>query len=280
MKRTAFSRPKGRTEVRGKVAKRKFRNRFTKIFHSIEFFKNLRNFLSGSFVFWGCFGLMVIFVVFATSSPYFDIKKINIERNEAFVDIQAVQDVLEEFYGQNLLFTKHEDISAILRESFPDFRTIDIQENWPNEITLKIEVSPPVFNIFNSETANFSVMSEDGVILETQSDELLPVLRIFQYEPILVARKKFMDKETIEKILFARALLTKDLKLQEEALHYLYSANEFHFIFRNGSAIWIDLSQNIESQVRKLDLAADKIGLYRRSFDHIDLRIPNQIFWK
>ena len=35
----------------------------------------------------------------------------------------------------------------------------------------------------------------------------------------------------------------------------------------------------IEPQIRKLEFASNQIGLYSNLFDHIDLRIPEQIFW-
>ena len=223
---------------------------------------------------------MTGFIIFATASPYFDLKKISVVRDSPSLSVEEIERVLNEFYGQNLLFLQHERVRSILREEFPEFREIDITEKWPSELELRITVSPPFLNLLNTETANFSVISLDGVILAENPDENLPVVKVFQHEKPILPRQKFLEKKILERIGEAEELLKTQLGLQINAVHLLYAANEVHFISRGEMAIWIDLALPIKPQVQKLVFAADKIGLHTRFFDHIDLRIPKQVFWK
>ncbi len=165
-------------------------------------------------------------------------------------------------------------------ENFPEFREVDMNENWPSEIELTIVVSPPKFNLLNTETANFSVISEDGVILQSEPNEALPTVRVFQHPKPIKLRDQFLQKSDIEKIVEAENFLEHELDLSLNATHLLYAAHELHLISNGEMAIWMDLTLPIEPQLRKLEYAADKIGLRSKHFEHIDLRIPKQIFWK
>lgn len=280
MRRRVFSRPTANKKIRGKIAKRKVRNSFLRVIGGTRAVKALLGIFRGSVIAWIVLIAMGGFVVFATVSSYFHIKKITLQRDEVSLDVERVTNELKDFYGRNLLFLKEEEITQYLLEKFPDFREVNVKEKWPNQIELTVVLSPPVFNVFNVETANFSVVSADGVILDTQVNEGLPVLRVSQYEKILNPRDRFMTKDDIEKILSAEAFAIDDLELDVEGMHYLSAAREIHIIGRNEMAIWVDLQTDIPSQFRKLRLAAERIGLYKRDFEHIDLRIPNQLFWK
>jgi len=275
-----YNRPTADKGLRNKVARRKVRNHFLKFAGSTRVFRSILSLFKGSVVAWIVMVLMAGFVIFATGSSYFDVKKITIERDDVFLDTEKVKNALDDFYGRNLIFLPKDELITHLKDQFPDFRDVSVTDKWPNEIQLKITLSPPVFNVFNAETANFSVLSSDGVILETNVNEALPVLRIFQHENLLVPREKFMKKVDIDNILLASEIARSELKLDVQDLHYLSDALEVHLIGPNEAAIWLDLRVDIKAQLRKLDLAAEKIGLYKNDFEHIDLRVPNQLFWK
>ncbi len=259
---------------------KKVRNRFLNILSRFLFVRQISRLFRTSVLFSILFSLMALFIIFALATPYFHLKKISVVRDNPNLDVVQIEKSLEEFYGKNILFLAHKSIREKLSTDFPEFRDISVHENWPSEVELHIIISPPKFNLLNTESANFSVISEDGVILQEEPDENLPVLKVFQYEKPILVRQRFLEKEELERIEQSERILQEEIKLPLRASHLYWMAKELHLISQGGMAIWIDLAQPIEPQMRKLELSANEIGLYSNRFEHIDLRIPKQIFWK
>ena len=162
----------------------------------------------------------------------------------------------------------------------PELRDIEIKEDWPRSLELTLDASLPKYNIFNTETTNFAVISEDGVVLAEESLDGLPVIKIFQHTDMVKKRQQILSPSQLIKIHEAEGIMDADLMLPVTAVEVYLAANELHFISRGGMEIWLDLSRSIQTQLEKLISAEGKIKLYKESFDHIDLRIPQQIFWK
>jgi len=259
---------------------KKLRNRALNFVARFFFLRQLGKLFKTSILISVLFIVMGIFVVFAIFSPYFHLKKISVVRDNPNLDIEQIEKSLEEFYGKNLLFLSDASIREKLMSDFPEFRSLKTSEKWPSEMELQIVVSPPRFNLLNTETANFSVISEDGVILQEEPDENLPTIKVFQYEKPIQIRTKFLKKDDIEKIIIAEKFLEEEVELPLNATHLLWSAREIHLVSQQEMEIWIDLELPVEEQLQKLILSQEQIGLYSKSFEHIDLRIPKQIFWK
>ncbi|MCF7812656.1 FtsQ-type POTRA domain-containing protein [Candidatus Gracilibacteria bacterium] len=259
---------------------RKWRNKTLYVLSRILLLRHITRLFRTSFLLGTALILMTLFIFFAVFSPYFDLKKITVQRDNPNINVSSIEETLSDFYGRNLLFFSREEVRQTLGESFPEFRDIQIEEDWPSEMILKISVSPPLFNLLNTHTANFSVISEDGVILQQESQEELPVLKVFQHEKPILVRQKFLTREELEKIRQAEKLLQEEFELPLHASHLYWASQELHLISTADMELWIDLAQPIEPQMQKLNFSADEIGLYTRRFDHIDLRIPQQIFWE
>ena len=258
---------------------RKIRNNFLNTVSHWLLLKYIWKFFKGTGVWRVGIFLMFLFIVFAFFSPYFEIKKITTTRDNPNIDVEAVEAKLEGFYQKNLLFIQKEQIESILLADFPEFREVRVQEKWPNEIMLHITVSPEVFTIFNEETANFSVISQDGVILSQTLRENLPVLKIKNYENILKPRDQFIEKGHLEKIILGKTLLGAELGLEVEEMFLYPQAYEIHYLVLGETLLWIDLREDIGAQIKKLKLAQEEVKLFGGNNKYIDLRIRNQIFW-
>jgi hypothetical protein len=244
-----------------------------------DWFKNIQ-FRKGST--WGiavCLG-MAFFVGVAVLSPVFRLKTFIVERTSPFVDPLLVEQTLQDFHGKNMIFLNHADLRAVLTEKMPELRDIEITEDWPRSLMVKAGAAAPMYNVFNVETTNFSAISEDGIVLAPQSIEGLPVIKIHQRNKPEVLRDRIFTPEQLQQIHDAEGILDADLQLPIKSVEVLLAANELHLISRGDMAIWLDLSYSIEEQLDKLKTAEKKIQLYRDRFDHIDLRLPQQIFWE
>ena len=233
---------------------------------------------------WGilaCVG-MALFVGIATLSPVFRVKTFVVERTSPFVDVLLVEEVLDTFRGENLLFINDSDVRATLTDMMPELQEIEITEDWPRTLLIRVGTAKPIYNIFNVESANFSVIAEDGIVISSQAIEGLPTIKIRQRTEPVQLREALFTPEQLKKINEAEEILEVDLQLPLQAVEVLFAANELHLISQNDMAIWLDLSPagSIKEQLYKLKSADEKIQLHRDSFDHIDLRIPQQIFWQ
>ncbi len=258
---------------------KKLRNRFLNLLVRLLFLRQILKLFRGSVLLGMLVSGVILFIGFSVFSPYFDLKKITIVRDNSSIDAEEVEQILGEFYGKNLLFLSQKDVQQKLVSIFPEFKKIKISERWPSEMSLKIETSPPFLTLLNQETANFFVVSKNGVILMAKPDENLPIVKIIGYEKLILPHQQLTSEIVLKKIMLAKNLFEQNIELPLNDLNFYMDAQELHLISENDVAIWIDLQQPIESQIKKLELSATRIGLYDQPLDHVDLRIPKQIFW-
>jgi len=260
--------------------KKKFRNRFLNTILQIISLKNIgKNFRWMPFVYTGIF-LMTGFVAFALLSPFFHLQKISFVRDTATLDIEKIQETLKDFYGKNLFLISQKNIKKALEETFPEFREIKIREKWPKEIELAITQSPPFVNILNAESADYWLISEDGVLLQNQADPALPTIKLLQHKKKLALRDKLFNKEILDAIMIAKTMMEKKATIKIKEILYLSLAKEVHLITLDDTEIWLDLLQPFDPQIEKLLLGVKAMDLENTPIQHIDLRIPDQIFWK
>jgi len=256
------------------------RNRALNVIAKLRFFRQFKSIFKGSVLLTLACIFMLLFTLFALFSPYFDLKRVNVQRDSPHLDVGAVENLMAEFYGQNLLFISQTDIKQRLLATFPEFREVRITENWPDSLGLDIELSPPFYQVLNKFDATFSVLSEDGVVLRQEATEGLPVIQIFDYEQSLNSGEKFTTAKELQDITRLREIFTEDLKIEIGDIRYLPTAYEVHLVSTDETAFWFDLRSDIEQQARKIELVSDEINLYTQPLEHVDLRIPNQVFWK
>lgn len=268
------------TNQRTRKKSKKVRNRFLSLLYRMLFIRQLLKCFKASFLLLLIPVSMGAFIIFAIFSPYFEIKKISIARDNPNINTKKIEASLQDWQGKNLLFLSQDKLKTSLFENFPEFKNVEIKEKWPAELNIKIEISPPVFTLLNQENANFSVLSEDGVILEEKPDKKYPIIKVLDYKPELLPGSRFLNKEIINKIKKSQELLTQEQKYTIKEIKLFPIAHEIHFQTTKETSIWIDLRGNIENQIKKLELAKLKIDFSKKNPQHIDLRIPNQIFWK
>jgi hypothetical protein len=256
------------------------RNRALNALSKLRFFRQFSSLFKGSVLLTVACVFMFLFTLFALFSPYFDLRQAMVTRDNPHIDVQAVENLMAEFYGQNLLFLSQSNIQDRLLETFPEFREVSLKEIWPDRLQVDIALSPPYYQVLNEFDATFSVLSEDGVVLRQEASEGLPVLKVIRYEQSLRSGEKFASVAMLKDISTLRQIFAEDLKIEIDEMRYLPVAFEVHLVSDSGTSFWFDLRSDIEQQARKIDLVANEINLYTQPLEHVDLRIPNQVFWK
>ena len=268
-----------RSENSGQKNK-KWRNRALNFLAKIGWMRHVPKVFQVSLVARIAVFLMGGFVIFALFSPYFTLKKVAILRENPQIDAQEIEQSLQDFFGKNLFLLSKSSIENHVLKKFPELDWVKISEIWPDALRLEVKMSPPALKLLNAETANFSVISEKGVILpQNFGAENLEVIKVLQFEKIISPRSAFLQREILDKIKNGKKILESDFGLKIDETRYLFAAREIHFVF-DGAEIWVDAQIDLPSQLKKLEPAAEIIGLYSKKFAHIDLRIPQQVFWK
>ena len=260
--------------------KTRVRNKFLNFLSRLVFLKEFKRMFRFSIIIGLILTCMTLFLAFAIFSPYYKLKTISVNSNSTVIPSEVIQNVSNPFLEKNLFFIRKEEIKRLLVEKFPEIKNISITEKWPAEIEINVDIEPARYNIFNEESANFSSITNSGIVIKNVSTEGLPVIKLSQYEKPLILRKNLISSDWLRKIDSAEDFLKHEVKIPVREIRLLIKARELHIITTRDAAIWIDLSQSIEQQLRKLILAEGKIKLYSKNFDHIDLRIPKQIFWE
>lgn len=256
------------------------RNRTLNVVAKFRFLYQFSALLRGSTLLTLACTFMLLFTLFAVFSPYFDLKRVEVKRDNPHLDVQAVENLMAEFYGQNLLFLSQQEVETRLLETFSEFRRVKLTDAWPDGLKITIELSPPFYQVLNEHDATFSVISEDGVVLRQEATEGLPLLKIKSYEQPLKSGENFTTPEVLQDITYLRELFGAKFQIEISEIRYLPLAYEVHFVSSKGTAFWFDLRADVPEQARKIDLVSDEINLYTQKLEHVDLRIPNQVFWK
>jgi len=256
------------------------RNKFLNIFAGFSGLKSLGKLFKLSIVSGFILTGMTGFLIFAIFSPYYELKEISVVRNYATIPAEIIQNISSPFLGKNMFFLQKEEVKNVLRKKFPEIINIKITDKWPSEIEISIEIAPAKYNIFDANSANFSSITDNGIIISNNSTDGLSVIKILQNTRPLKLHTNLISTDWLQKIDLAEDLLKHEIKIPVREIRLLIKARELHFITTADGEIWIDLEQNIESQIKKLILAEGKIKLYSKNFHHIDLRIPKQIFWE
>ncbi len=256
------------------------RNRFLNAWFRLKFLRDFGRLITASRMLGMMILCMALFIVFAVFSPYFDLKQIVVSRDDPNIDTEAIESELADFYGQNLLFLDQDLLRNTLEQRFPSFRSIEITEVWPASLSLKIALSEPAFTLQNQSNAEFYVISADGVILSDQPNELLPMIKVYDYTKPLIVGNRFVDQSVLDSAALAEQIMVNQIKIPVVDRLLFPTARELHLVSDRGTVFWLDLQLDAEAQLKKIDYGASKIGLFSRAVEHVDLRIPNQLYWK
>jgi len=209
------------------------RNRALNVVAKFKIIRQFGALLRGSTLLTLACSFMLLFTLFAVFSPYFDLKKVEVKRNSPHIDVQAVENLMAEFYGRNLLFLPKDEARELLLKTFAEFRSVTLNEKWPDSLVITIDLSPPFYQILNEHDATFSVISEDGVVLRQEATEGLPLLKLKNYEQPLVAGENFTTPKVLQDITYLRELFAETLKITVGEIRYLPLAYEVHLVSSN-----------------------------------------------
>lgn len=232
--------------------------------------------------------LIVIYTLFFTR--LFEMQKIEIKGSAETLEEQAgVREYLEGYLGTNMVVfpsIKHE---KVLLESYPYLKGLNIRRTLNHSLVVTLKTYEHKANIqINQEddTKKFYIVNELGFIASIGSyNEQLPTivmdvtgtdLELPESEEGLQVNQEILPKKILESLLSTEESFEARFNMQVLEVHYLKRARELHLFTERYFFVWIDLSQDIDTQLTKLKKSITEVNFYEAKLEYIDLRISGQ----
>lgn len=216
-------------------------------------------------------GLYLIFF-----SSFFAVTKIDLEKNGNSVAYTQLAPFLENIRGKNILFITAEALATNIEKAFPnEILFVDIQKSYPKKLKVIISEHPAVLNFLvksPEKTQRFVVNNTGYAILENTEEKNLPTILLEAPKPLLV-RTRIIEAEKITQMhaatvnfyeLFGMKIMQGEWKKRER---------ELHLKTEKGFMVWLDLTGDVDQQLKKLKRALPKLDIYKEPLEYIDLRI-------
>lgn len=248
--------------------------------------------------------LAITGIVILLFSPVFNVKQIQIRRQDPRVDIEDIQKTLAPLFKQRLLFVSRNQILELLGDRFPDVRRVEIEKTYPSTLAVSLyldpviaeldiddavaAVTPDVMVIGGTGTGAAATASGSYAYITAKgytvfspiklSREKLPVLRLTDWGVRPENRSRAVSPELLKAVFDARTVLQTDFGLSVSGITIYLRAQEFHIRLERVS-LWFDLSNPLDVQFQRFRefLRSQPLDQVK---EYIDLRISDRVIYK
>lgn len=212
-------------------------------------------------------------------SGTFTITKIEFDHDEITVeDENPILNYLQNFKGENILLIDTDEEEIYLKESYPEYKTIEIKKAPLHTLVLEIELYEITANLIAKRegVSNKFIISENGLVTdENTEDPSLPYIYIETPETIIKGQIA-IDQITLEFILEAITDFENKFGMQILDVTYYKTAREAHLHTESYFDVWLDTQLTVDEQLNKLKQALPSLNIYEEDLEYIDLRISGQ----
>jgi len=223
--------------------------------------------------------LIVIFGYGLFFSKYFTITDIYVNEGDILntntIVAEEIKEPINHVLGQNLLFTKTEDLELELLSKYPEIETLTVTKNYPNSLEINFAEYPLVANVVNESPnvkKSFVINSKGYAIKENVENPSLPYITIKSEEPINPSTPA-IETSKLKYILDTKAYFEDKFGMKIIGMEYKKIARELHLITEKNFTIWLDIQISAEDQLKKLKKGLVKLDIYNEPLQYIDLRI-------
>jgi hypothetical protein len=252
---------------------------------------------------WILLGITLTAFIAVLFSPILRIREIRVQRTEARVDIDRVQELLLPLFGRHLFFLTRSEVTALMRQAVPDLERVSVQKNYPSELSVRVELKPFVARLTIDEppkpkSLTGAVIAASGAVLKagkrfdylttntiyvslTAEDPKaaeLPLINITDWAVRPATGTPLFPPNMLESMNEAEKILTTEFgqKITKRAVYL--RAREFH-LAADTLSFWFDLQSPLEEQVGRLKVFLKSIGLAQAK-SYIDLRLAGRVVYR
>ncbi len=252
-------------------------------------------FFLGESKFWLFFSVVILSMTTLSTllfAPFFNVRSIRIERENASIDAEEIQRTLSSLFDQKLLLVTRSQVQEFIRPLYPDSVWIDIRKEYPSTLIVRIQLEEPVAHLIVQDDVengtgailptSYTYITRNGYFLESplQLKEGLPIptLTIVDWAVRPKNHTKLLPKEFLDTIESARTILKRDFNLEPKKIVVYIRAQEFHIVTPKGT-LWFD-------QKSPLSVSFDRLRQFLRSVsfskvkEYVDLRVEGAVVYK
>lgn len=281
-------RKSGRRQRLRKEWASRFSRRWNK--NSVIIWKELKIWLIG-FGVAGLLGLIGILVF----SPIFNVKHIQIRRQDARIDIDDAQRALRPLFTERLPFITRAEVVTLLQTIYPDITQITMKKTYPDSLQISMYVDPLAAQlkidaqrenaagsgVVLAQSGSYAYITSKGYTVFSPvrlSKDALPTLIITDWGAQPANRTLLLDATFLRTIFEARDTLRENFGLQATNITVYLRAREFH-ITTKKIALWFDLSSPLQLQFGRFREFLKALSLDQAK-EYIDLRISDRVIYK
>ncbi len=236
-------------------------------------------------------------------SPWFTIETVDLRGQEDTLQEQSgIQKYLASYIGKNILFFNSSEHEAKLLTDYPYLKKVKISRKPFHTLVAELETHPHVANLEimedNKKTADLVVNAGGAIAAIGSPNKDLPIIvmdlsgtkiplldtppetgetgEIEDQKPSWTLNQNLIEAQTLETLLSVKKNFEDKFDLKIEKVEYLKRAREIHLLTEKGFYVWMDLSQDIQSQLLKMKKSMAKLNIYESDLQYIDLRISGQ----
>ncbi len=240
----------------------------------------------------GLIGLIGILIL----SPIFNVKHIQIRRQDARIDIDDAQAALRPLFDQRLPFVTRGEVADLLRTIYPDITQVAIKKTYPDAIQISIYVDPLAAQLKIDAQRNHGAAGTGTLVTQTGSyayitargytvispvrlaKDPLPTLIITDWGAQPMNRSLLLDTAFLRAVFEARDTLRENFGLQATDIIVYLRAREFHVTTKKIS-LWFDLSSPLQLQFGRFREFLKALSLEQVK-EYIDLRISDRVIYR
>lgn len=227
-------------------------------------------------------------------SNFFSITSVVVERTDISTNIVPLQQALQSQLGKNIFLISEEEIEYMLQKQFPEMKEIKIIKLLPRTLKVKVLEYSFIARIRVIDTKEEKLLNEIGMIRDIKTnDNNLPLIEyrnkydiqedkmLLLLSPVLAFQDRniIMSEAELKTILNAKALFEKQFGMKISLIQYFPLEREIHLKTERNFFLWLDLTDNIDEQLMKLQSALQDFNIYKVDLSYIDLRVKNKIIY-
>jgi hypothetical protein len=232
-------------------------------------------------------------------APFFNVRRINIERRDPRIDPGDIQQTLSPLFNQRLVLITKAQVATMLNTVYPDITAVSIGKEYPSTLSVSITLEPVVAEITMEESGTKEIEAQSGAVLAgtgatqyayitTQGTYVTSPIRLTKekLEKLVITdwgilpqnRTRLLTPDTLRTIFLARDTLRRDFGLQPMKIIVYLRAQEFHIKTPKGT-LWFDERTDLPMQFQRFREFLKEISLDQVK-EYIDLRIADKIVYK